>query len=62
MLYVCTARFNVTENLEFFLDFDGIVYFKKFYKIGIVALLFVFDKYFPIIYPLGSKDSSYNYK
>jgi len=27
----------------------GLVYFKKIYKIGIVAFSFVFDKYCPII-------------
>jgi len=59
MIHACAARFDVTENLKFF--FYGELNKAKFYffcKINIIALSFVFNKYYPIMDHLGSKDSS----
>ena len=62
MLHACTARFDVTENLEKFWGFlrteQGLALFrsKNFLDFDIVALLFLFDKYYPIKEQLDLKD------
>ena len=52
MLYACAARFDVTENIENFLDFGvnwALFSSQNFCKMWTVPISFVFDKYCPIM-------------